>query len=101
MRTDKLEVFRLNQTLHDLYCTLHKHLEQSDNTYMQIYWNGDTRFQLRENGDSSWYWDELIFIILTKVSQADPDIVKFAVEHKIPLYEVTAQIKTPSKEPKK
>ena len=83
-----MDVFNENMTLDEAKKQLVNHLNEV--SYQSIE-NGKICFEVASNGDASWYFDELVELILKKTARADIDIVKIALDKKINLFD----IKTP------
>lgn len=84
------ENFDKCQTLQEIYDELIDYLTQK--SYVTIK-DGNTEMYISENGGSSFWFDDLVAVILEKTYEADGDIVEVCQKNNIKLFEVTKNIK--------
>ncbi len=78
------EVFNENMSLKDAYEALYAHLQEQ--SYINVT-DGKLEIYIDRNGDCSWYFTELVSLILLKASRADTDIVNHTIEQNIDLFD--------------
>jgi len=80
------ELFKPEQSLKEISTELMEHL----NEHASVTINGDGKisFYIPENGDCSWWFNDLVEIILQKAANEDTEIIKLCVEKEIGLVDV-------------
>jgi hypothetical protein len=79
-------LFKTEQTLKQIHDVLIDHIKEE--TSLTINADGTSYIYIRENGNSSWWFDDLILIILEKVEKKDKEIVNICLKKKVELFEI-------------
>lgn len=79
------------QTLRELHDILVEHLAHHSTFW--IYGNGKIIPYVPNNGDHSFWFDDLIVVILKKVKNGDQQIIDLSIKNNINLFEVKTRIK--------
>ena len=79
-------LFTQDQDLNKICDTLVKHL--IEHTTISMTSQGKINIYIPENGDVSWWFDELIEVVLRKVADKDTDIVKKCLDKGIQLFTI-------------
>ena len=81
------ELFKPEQTLKEINAELMEHL--NENASVTINGDGKTSFYIPDNGDCSFWFDNLVKTILQKTANQDKEIIKLCVESEIDLFDVS------------
>jgi len=74
----------------ETYSKLHAHIKKESWFHLQ---DGKMHIHIDGNGDSSWWYTDLIKLICEKIKNSDPDIVKFCLDNGIDLFELASKPK--------
>lgn len=81
-----MEMFKTDQKLENIHDELIKHLSETAN--VTISGDGKTQFYISENGDCSWWFNDLIEVIARKIANGDIEMVKFCIKKNIDLFDI-------------
>lgn len=79
------ELFQTGQTLREISYALIQHLQED--AYASIRGDGTISFYIPENGYSSFWFDDLVEIILRKVANQDMEVVNICLKKEIDLFD--------------
>lgn len=82
----KREMFKSESTLKKIHEELISHLTRE--SYVMIVRDAIT-LTIDENGSTSFWFDDLVWVILEKLKNKDPEIVDLCVKKQIGLFEIT------------
>ena len=77
--------FKKEQSFTEIHNVLMEHLNKE--TSLSIYPDGRISFFIPRNGDCSFWYDELVAVILRKAASSDTDTIKFCAEEGIDLFD--------------
>jgi hypothetical protein len=80
------ELFNTEQTLDEIHEELMKHLTEESSVRIQS--DNKIIFYIPENGDVSWWFNDLVQIIAAKIAISDNEIVKFCIEREVDLFDI-------------
>lgn len=81
-------MFNPEMTLNKVHQELLIHL--TENTYMTI--TDKPTLYLPNNGDVSFWFDDLVKVILEKVASSDPEIVRICLDNYINLFNIKPNV---------
>lgn len=81
------ELFNTEQSLNEIHEELMKHLTEESSVRIQS--DNKIIFYIPENGDVSWWFNDLVQIIAAKIAKSDNEIVKFCIDREVDLFDIS------------
>ena len=82
-----MEMFKTDQKLESIHDELMKHLQENSNVIIRG--DGKMEFYLPENGNSSWWFNDLVEVIARKIADGDIEMVKFCMKKNVDLFDIS------------
>ena len=80
--------FNTEQSLEEIYSELINYLKEGAEVRIG---SVGIEMYIPENGDDSWWFDDLVRIILQKAANGDKEIIKLCLDKKIDLFDIKTE----------